>query len=70
MNFEFHNWFGKGKLYTSYDSGHYSSTGWAWLNGLARNMRLALTYTLPYGKKVDRSEDLTNKAEVKSAIIE
>ena len=70
VNFEFHNWFGKGKLYTSYDSGHYSSTGWAWLNGLARNMRLALTYTLPYGKKVDRSEDLTNKAEVKSAIIE
>lgn len=69
-NLSFRNWFSKGRVYKSYDSKHYSSYEWNYANGLDSSILLTLSYTFPYGKKLNRNEDLRNQAVKKSAILE
>lgn len=66
----FNDWFGKGRVYGSYTSPQFDSSEWHWVNGYARGLSLTLTYTFPYGKKIERREDLENNAYRKSAILE
>ena len=66
----FSNWFGNGRIHCDYDSGQFSSKEWHWVNGYARGLSLTLTYTFPYGKNIERREDLQNNAHKKSAILE
>lgn len=68
--FSFRNWFSNGRVYRSFASGQYSSSEWNWVNGGDRLVNLTLSYTFPYGKKVNRSDDLRNEAHKKSAILE
>lgn len=69
-NLRFSNWFGNGRIHRDYDSGQFSSREWYWAYGYDRGLSLSLTYTLPYGKKIERREDLENNAYRKSAILE
>lgn len=68
--FSFRNWFGGGKVHSSYSSAQFDSDGWKWVNGRDRSLSLSLTYTIPYGKKIERREDLENNAHKRSAILE
>lgn len=66
---QFRNWFDKYKYYSDFDSDRYSAHGWQWNGGLARNIRLTLTYTLPYGKKVKQSNEIETSTDTNSAIL-
>lgn len=66
---QFDNWFSKGRLYEHFDSAHYSSYNWSWNASLARSLNVTLTYTLPYGKKVNRNNELNISAGSGSAIL-
>ena len=66
----FRNWFCDGHLDKTYASPQFDSSEWVWLNGLDRSLSLSLTYTIPYGKKIERREDLENNAHKRSAILE
>ena len=68
--FNFRHWFSKGRLRLSYDSPHYTVESWQYMNEYARNIDLTLSYTLPYGKRVDRGNELQNNASKQSAILE
>lgn len=66
----FSNWFGNGRIHRDYDSGQFSSREWYWVCGFDHGLNISLTYTIPYGKKIDRREDLENNAYKRSAILE
>lgn len=68
--FYYRNWFNNGHAYMSYHSPHYSINSWRYLSDYAPNMDITLTYTIPYGKKLDRNDELQNKASKQSAILE
>ena len=63
------NWWNKGRMYTDYDSEHYSSHGWTWVNGLTAGITLHLSYTFTYGKKVSRDDQLGQSGSGTSAIL-
>lgn len=63
------NWWNKGRMYTDYDSEHYSSHGWTWVNGLTAGINLHLSYTFTYGKKVSRDDQLGKASTGNSAIL-
>lgn len=53
------NWFGDGMSRRSCGSAHYSSTGSEWLRSYSRILSLAVSYTFPYGKKVQRGDEFS-----------
>ncbi len=55
---KFNNWFSHGKSLREYSSAHYDYSGWIWDSNMARAVMLDLTYTFPYGKKVDRNNEI------------
>ena len=66
---QFHNWFDKYKYYSDFDSERYSNHGWQWSGDLARSIQLTLSYTLPYGRKVKRNNEIQTSTETNSAIL-
>lgn len=66
---QFRNWFDSYKSYSYFDSERYSSYGWGWQSGLARSIQLTLSYTLPYGKKVSRNNEIQTSTDTNSAIL-
>lgn len=69
-NLSFTNWFGDGHGRNIYNSAHYCSDQSYYAPGFARGLSLSLTYTFPYGKKVNRNDEVRNNANKKSAILE
>lgn len=65
----FGGWFGNGRQYSSLNSEHYSVYSWNASNNYSRFLRLTLSYTLPYGKLVDRNNELQTSGAVNSAIL-
>lgn len=55
---KFNNWFSHGKSLREYSSVHYDYSAWIWDSNMARAVMLDLTYTFPYGKKVDRNNEI------------
>ncbi len=70
VNVGFRNWFSKGRAYKSYNSDVYSFNEWYWSVNYSWMLSATFTYTIPYGKKTRRYDDLENKASIKSAILE
>lgn len=66
---QFRNWFNGNKFYQDFDSPHYSMHGWMRDVDLSRTLTLTLSYTLPYGKKVNRNDELNSSGTVDSAIL-
>ena len=67
---QFNNWFsGKPYIYSDFISSRYAENGWSWNSQLARSISINLTYTLPYGKKVDRNNELQEGGSIDSAIL-
>lgn len=69
LGLQFRNWFNKYKYFYDFDSERYSSHGWQWVSDLARSVQLTLSYTLPYGKKVKRNNEIQTSIESNSAIL-
>lgn len=65
----FRNWFDRYKYYSDFDSARYSSHGWQWSGELARTLRLTLSYTLPYGRKVSQNNELRPSSDTNTAIL-
>lgn len=68
-NLSFSGWFDSNRQYTRYDSGHYSFYTWGCRPNLGRQLRLTLSYTVPYGKVVRRDNELQTSGSVNSAIL-
>ncbi len=66
---QFQNWFDKYKYYSDFNSERYSAHGWQWSGELARSVRLTLSYTFPYGKKVKRNNEIQTSTDTNSAIL-
>lgn len=66
---QFRNWFNSNKFYRDFDSPHYPMHGWMRDVDLSRTLTLTLSYTLPYGKKVNRNDELNSSSTVNSAIL-
>lgn len=66
---QFRNWFDKNKYYSDFYSERYSTHGWQWSSDLARSIQLTLSYTLPYGKKIKRNNEIQTSIESNSAIL-
>lgn len=66
----FTNWFGNSYGRNEYYSPCYNSDLSYLMSGFSRGLNLTLSYTIPYGKKVDRSDEVQNEATKKSAILE
>ena len=64
-----HNWWNNGRVYTDFDSGRFSSHGWTWQSGNAANIKLNLSYTFTYGKRVSRDNQLGQAGGSGSAIL-
>ncbi len=67
--FQFANWFNRNHQDFHFTSQHYDCDGWSVSSHLSRRLRLTLTYTLPYGKLVDRNNELQTSGSVNSAIL-
>lgn len=65
----FNGWFDSNRSYTTYDTPRYSSYSWHEVADYSRSLSLSLSYTLPYGKHVDRNNELQNSGSVSSAIL-
>ena len=70
FGFDIVNIFSNGRGHSSFHSRNFTSEGWEWANGYAKSLRLTVTYTLPYGKQVNRNNELQNAAQNRSAILE
>ena len=70
FGFDVVNIFSNGHSHFSYGSRLFSSEGWNWSNGFAKSLRLSVTYTLPYGKQVNRNNELQDATQNRSAILE
>lgn len=66
---QFQNWFDKYKYYSDFNSERYSAHGWQWSGELAGSVRLTLSYTFPYGKKVKRNNEIQTSTDTNSAIL-
>ena len=69
LGLQFRNWFNKYKYYSDFNSKRYSTHGWQLSSDLARSVQLTLSYTLPYGKKVKRNNEIQTSIESNSAIL-
>lgn len=66
---QFRNWFNSNYFYQSYDSPHYSYRNRGEDIDLSRTIQLSLTYTFPYGKKVNHNNELGTASGSSSAIL-
>lgn len=66
---EYRNWFSKGRIYEDFSSRRYSTDSWFWNEQVARGLTLTVSYTLPYGKKVNRNNELGVSGASGSAIL-
>ena len=66
---QFRNWFNSNRYYSDFDSNRYSAHGWVWSSSLARSIQLTLSYTIPYGKKVKRNNEISESESAGSAIL-
>lgn len=67
---QFRNWFKKDGYITSvFNSPLYSDMSREWSSDISRVVRLTLTYTIPYGKKVNQNNELQQGRGVGSAIL-
>ena len=69
LSAQFNNWFDSNRLYEAFDSPYYSVHGWMESEELSRSLSLTLSYTLPYGKKVNQGNELDNSGGSNSAIL-
>ncbi|MDE5957390.1 MAG: hypothetical protein K2G78_03675 [Muribaculaceae bacterium] len=65
----FADWFNSNRMYTAVHSPHYDLYNWDTDRDLSRRISLTLTYTLPYGKKVSRDNELPTGSHINSAIM-
>ncbi|MDE6271231.1 MAG: outer membrane beta-barrel family protein, partial [Muribaculaceae bacterium] len=67
---QFNNWFNRNGYITSlFRSPRYDEHSRTWSSMMSRNMSLTLTYTIPYGKKVNRNGELQQSGGIDSAIL-
>lgn len=67
---QFRNWFSRnGYATTVFHSPRYDESAEIWDGDLSRNIRLTLTYTISYGKKVNRGGELHQSGKLGSAIL-
>lgn len=67
---QFNNWFNRnGYVDTIFHSPRFDSSSEKWNGVLSRNVKLTLIYTIPYGKKVQRSGELQQSGSIGSAIL-
>lgn len=67
---QFRNWFNRNGYYTTvFSSPRYDEMSKIWSADLSRQINLTLTYTIPYGKKVQRNGELQQSGGVGSAIL-
>ncbi|MDE6225047.1 MAG: hypothetical protein K2M25_02795, partial [Muribaculaceae bacterium] len=66
---QFRNWFNKYRNYSDFDSERFSSHGWVWSSLRAQSLNLTLSYTVPYGKKVKRNNEIDSSSSSSSAIL-
>lgn len=67
---QFRNWFNRnGYVNSIFHSPRYNEISESWNADLSRNIRLTLTYTIPYGKKVNRNGELQQSSGIDSAIL-
>lgn len=64
------NIFNRGKnMHTTFVSDRYSKTVNEWVENFGRKIELTLSYTIPYGKKVSRQEEVGGAETIKSAVL-
>lgn len=67
---QFSNWFNRdGYATTKFRSPRFDETSEIWDVELSRSIRLTLSYTIPYGKKVNRGGEIQQSGGVGSAIL-
>lgn len=67
---QFSNWFNRnGYATTVFHSQRFDETAEIWNADLSRNIKLTLTYTIPYGKKVQRNGEMRQSGGIGSAIL-
>lgn len=57
MFFRFSNWFSQGSIHKTFESPLYSNVSTSWYRPHSRSFSMTLTYTFPYGKKIDRNNE-------------
>lgn len=67
---QFRNWFRRDGYTTfTFRSPRFDETSDAWTYDYSRSIRLTLSYTFPYGKKVSRNSEMEQSGSVDSAIL-
>lgn len=56
-SFQFSNWFSQGNIRSIFNGQHYSSVADSWYRSHSRSIALTLSYTFPYGKKIERGDE-------------
>ena len=69
VGLQFSNWFNRNQYYLYVNTDRYSSHTHEWVAHLARTLQLTLSYTIPYGKKVQRDNELGSGGTAGSAIL-
>ncbi|MCM1005219.1 MAG: outer membrane beta-barrel family protein [Prevotella sp.] len=71
LNFaiSFRNWFNSNKVYADYSSPHYNVYSWGWSSQYTRKADLTVIYTISYGKKVQRGNEIGGASGTDSAIL-
>ncbi len=66
LRLRFANWFAQGYIRKTYESMHYRYDGSEWNGPYSRTVSITASYTLPYGKRVNRDNEI-NAAQVPSS---
>lgn len=63
----FSNWFSARKIHKNYSSPHYDYSGW---ESKTRFAILSVNYTIPYGKPVNRNDEIQSKSGASGGFLE
>ena len=66
----FSNWFSDGKIHRDYRSPHYDYSGWNTKMPYARFAILTVDYTFPYGKPVNRNDEIQSQSAASGGFLE